>query len=298
MIWKRLLTNGGITPNISISDPYISPYDSFELVFRRIHYKFEKNLNMKMVISPAKSLNFKPNLPTKQHSNPCFLAEAKRINELLKEKKPSELSQLMKISEKLGNLNWERNQNFKTPFNKDNSRPAVYTFDGDVYFGLDVYSLPMEKIKTLQESLRILSGLYGILKPLDLIQPYRLEMGTKFPVGKNKNLYDFWKQKITTFLNDELEENELFVNLASNEYFSAIDAKIIRTRVMTPKFMDFKNGTLKTISFYAKRARGMMVRYLIDQENPSADSLLKFDYGGYAYSEKHTESPLAPIFIR
>ena len=146
---------------------------------------------MKMVISPAKSLNFESNLPTEQNSNPCFLAEADRINHLLKEKTPAEISQLMKISEKLGNLNWERNQNFKLPFNKDNARPAVYTFDGDVYTGLDVFTLPPEKIQVLQESLRILSGIDGVLKPLDLIQPYRLEMGIKFPVDENKNLYDF-----------------------------------------------------------------------------------------------------------
>ena len=253
---------------------------------------------MKMVISPAKSLNFESNLPTEQNSNPCFLAEANRINYLLKEKTPAEISQLMKISEKLGNLNWERNQNFKLPFNKHNARPAVYTFDGDVYTGLDVFTLPPEKIQVLQESLRILSGLYGVLKPLDLIQPYRLEMGTKFPVDENKNLYDFWKQKITTFINDELEENELFVNLASNEYFSAIDSKVLRTAVITPQFKDFKNGTLKMISFYAKKARGMMVRYLLDKENVTAETLLDFDYGGYFYSEEHTQSPLAPVFIR
>jgi len=253
---------------------------------------------MKMVISPAKSLNFESKLPTEQNSNPCFLAEVDRINELLKDKSPAELSQLMKISDKLGKLNWERNQNFKTPFDKNNARPAVYTFDGDVYSGLDIYSLPTEKIKLLQNSLRILSGLYGVLKPLDLIQPYRLEMGTKFPVEKNKNLYDFWKQKITGFLNDELEENELFVNLASNEYFSAIDTKVLKTQVITPQFKDYKNGTLKMISFYAKKARGMMVRYLLDVENLSYDTLLDFNYGGYAYSEDHTESKLAPVFIR
>ena len=251
-----------------------------------------------MVISPAKSLNFESTLPTLENSNPCFLAEANHINQLLRDKTPSELSHMMKISDKLGNLNWERNQNFNTPFNPENARPAVYTFDGDVYTGLDVYTLPEEKIKLLQNSLRILSGLYGVLKPLDLIQPYRLEMGTKFPVEKNKNLYEFWKQKITSFLNDELEENELFVNLASNEYFSAIDAKILNTRVITPRFKDYKNGTLKMISFFAKKARGMMVRYLLDVENPSAASLLNFDYGGYAYSEEHTASDLSPVFIR
>ena len=258
----------------------------------------KKTLNMKIVISPAKSLNFESNLPTDQNSNPCFLAEAKCINELLKKKTPGELSKLMKISDKLGNLNWERNQNFKTPYNKDNARPAVYTFDGDVYSGLNVYTLPLEKINVLQNSLRILSGLYGILKPLDLIQPYRLEMGTKFPIDKYNNLYDFWKQKITTFINDELEENELFVNLASNEYFSAIDAKVLKTEVITPQFKDFKNGTLKMISFYAKKARGMMVRYLLDKENITIDRLLDFDYDGYTYSEEHTESRLSPVFIR
>jgi len=253
---------------------------------------------MKIVISPAKSLNFDSNLPTNQNSNPYFLYEAKSINELLKKKTPGELSKLMKISDKLGNLNWERNQNFKTPFNKENARPAVYTFDGDVYSGLNVYTLPIEKINVLQNSLRILSGLYGILKPLDLIQPYRLEMGTKFPIDKYNNLYDFWKQKITTFINDELEENELFVNLASNEYFSAIDAKVLKTEVITPQFKDFKNGTLKMISFYAKKARGMMVRYLLDKENITIDSLLGFDHDGYTYSEEHTESRLSPVFIR
>ena len=253
---------------------------------------------MKILISPAKSLNFDSNLPTNQNSNPCFLAEAKSINELLKKKTPGELSKLMKISEKLGNLNWERNQNFKTPFNKENARPAVYTFDGDVYSGLNVYTLPLEKINVLQNSLRILSGLYGVLKPLDLIQPYRLEMGTKFPIDKYNNLYDFWKQKITTFINDELEENELFVNLASNEYFSVIDAKVLKTEVITPQFKDFKNGTLKMISFYAKKARGMMVRYLLNKENITIDTLLGFDHDGYTFSEEHTESRLSPVFIR
>jgi len=251
-----------------------------------------------MVISPAKSLNFESNLPTEKNSNPYFLAEANRINELIKDKSPSELSKLMKISDKLGNLNWKRNQNFKTPFNKQNARPAIYTFDGDVYTGLDIYTLPTEKIKALQNSLRILSGLYGVLKPLDLIQPYRLEMGTNFPVDKNKNLYDFWKQKITSFINEELEENELFLNLASNEYFSAINVKVLKTDVITPQFKDFKNGTLKMISFYAKKARGMMARYMLDKENVTAETLLGFNYEGYAYSEKYTESSLAPVFIR
>lgn len=258
----------------------------------------KKLLNMKMVISPAKSLNFESKLPTDENTNPCFLAEASRINELLKEKSPAELCQLMKLSNKLGDLNWARNQNFKIPFNHSNARPAVYAFDGDVYTGIDVYTLAHKKIKILQDRLRILSGLYGVLKPLDLIQPYRLEMGTKFSVDNNKNLYDFWKQKITEFLNNELKEEELFVNLASNEYFSAIDAKALKTKIITPQFKDFKNGKLKMISFFAKKARGMMVRYLLEAETVTADTLMGFDYGGYAYSEEHTQSPLAPVFIR
>ena len=253
---------------------------------------------MKMIISPAKSLNFDSDLPTDKNSKPFFLAEAKRINQLLRQKSPSELAKLMKISGKLGNLNWERNQNFTTPFNPDNSRPAVYAFDGDVYSGLDVYSLSEDKISAMQGSLRILSGLYGILKPLDLIQPYRLEMGTKFSVDSNNSLYEFWKDKVTGFLNEELEEGELFINLASNEYFSSINSKLLNANVTTPQFKDFKNGKLKTISFYAKRARGMMVRYLLELDEVTSENLLGFNYGGYAYSEENTTSSFAPVFIR
>ena len=253
---------------------------------------------MKMVISPAKSLNFDSNLPTDKNSNPFFLAEAKRINELLREKSPRELSELLKISDKLGGLNWERNQNFKTPFNPDNARPAIYAFDGDVYSGLDVYSLSEDKISAMQNSLRILSGLYGILKPLDLIQPYRLEMGTNFPFDTHKNLYDFWKDKVTDFLIKELDQGELFVNLASNEYFSSINSKLLNNRIITPQFKDFKNGKLRMISFYAKKARGMMVRYLLELEEISVENLLGFNYGGYAYSEENTKSSLSPVFIR
>ena len=150
---------------------------------------------MKMVISPAKSLNFDSDLPINKSTNPFFLAEAKRLNQLLREKSPAELSQLMKISDKLGILNWERNQNFTTPFNSVNARPAVYAFDGDVYSGVDVYSLSSNKIGAMQKSLRILSGLYGILKPLDLIQPYRLEMGTNFPFDTHKIFMTFGKIK-------------------------------------------------------------------------------------------------------
>ncbi|HEX9151766.1 MAG TPA: peroxide stress protein YaaA, partial [Flavobacterium sp.] len=183
---------------------------------------------MKIVISPAKSLNFEKELPTSLHTDAQFLKESRQVHKVLKEKKPAQLSDLMSISDKLADLNWKRNQDWKTPFTAENARPAVFTFDGDVYTGLDAYSIPTEKLEILQDNLRILSGLYGLLKPLDLIQAYRLEMGTKLPIGESKNLYEFWKSTITKALNKELKKGELFINLASTEYFSAIDVKALK----------------------------------------------------------------------
>ncbi|TDE07521.1 peroxide stress protein YaaA [Flavobacterium sandaracinum] len=244
---------------------------------------------MKIVISPAKSLNFEKELPTKLYTEPLFLKESKQIQKVLKEKKPADLSDLMSISDKLADLNWKRNQVWKTPFTTSNARPAVYTFDGDVYTGLDVYSLPINKIQALQDNLRILSGLYGLLKPLDLMQAYRLEMGTKLPIGESKNLYEYWKPTITEALNKEVNEGELFVNLASNEYFSAIDVKALKVSVITPEFKDYKNGKLKIISFFAKKARGMMVRYIIDTNAQTVDDLKGFNYDGYQFDANLSE---------
>jgi uncharacterized protein len=238
---------------------------------------------MKIVISPAKSLNFERQLPTTNYTKSVFLNESKVINAVLKQKKPSELSHLMSISEKLAELNWSRNQSFKTPFSPLNARPAVYAFDGDVYIGLDATTIPENKIDVLQDKLRILSGLYGILKPLDLIQPYRLEMGTKLPVVESKNLYDFWRTPLIAYLNKDLKKNELFVNLASNEYFSAIDVKKLKVPVITPEFKDYKDGKLKMISFFAKKARGLMVRYIIDTNAETIDDLKGFNYENYAF---------------
>lgn len=238
---------------------------------------------MKIVVSPAKSLNFESPLPIKEYTESLFLKEAETIQKTLKKKKPKELMELMDISEKLADLNWERNQNWALPFTTENARPAVYAFDGDVYTGLDAYSIPADKIAVLQDKLRILSGLYGILKPLDLMQPYRLEMGTSLPINANKNLYEFWKKKLTKALNYELETDELFLNLASNEYFSAVDAKALKVPVITPEFKDYKDGKLKMISFYAKKARGLMVRYIIDTNAETIDDLKQFNYEGYAF---------------
>jgi cytoplasmic iron level regulating protein YaaA (DUF328/UPF0246 family) len=238
---------------------------------------------MKIVISPAKSLNFEKQLPTLNYTEPQFLKQATIIQNTLKKKKPKQLSELMDISEKLAELNWQRNQEWKPPFTLKNARQAIYAFDGDVYTGLDVYELANDKLAVLQNKLRILSGLYGLLKPLDLIQAYRLEMGTTLPIGKNKNLYEFWKKTITQSLNDELKTGELFINLASNEYFSAVDVKALKVPVITPEFKDYKDGKLKMISFFAKKARGMMVRYIIDTNAETIDDLKGFNYEGYAF---------------
>lgn len=238
---------------------------------------------MKIVISPAKSLDFKTKLPTKKFTESSFLKESKVIHKIIKEKSPKELSELMHISDKLGELNWQRNQEWQTPFTPNNARPAIFAFNGDVYSGLDAYTIPTDKLDQLQDSLRILSGLYGVLKPLDLMQPYRLEMGTKLPIGKYKNLYEFWKKEITKALNEDLKEKELFVNLASKEYFDAVDVKALKVPVITPEFKDYKDGNLKIISFYAKKARGLMVRYIIDNNIKTIDGLKGFDYEGYHF---------------
>ncbi|TRX35614.1 peroxide stress protein YaaA [Flavobacterium restrictum] len=238
---------------------------------------------MKIVISPAKSLNFDKTLPVQQHSEATFLKESRLVHSVLKQKTPNELGQLMAISDKLSDLNWQRNQAWKTPFSTENARPAVYTFDGDVYTGLDAFTIPADKIPVLQDRLRILSGLYGYLKPLDLMQAYRLEMGTKLPIGESKNLYEFWKPIVTKALNKELTKDELFINLASTEYFSVIDVKTLKVPVITPDFKEYKNGKLKIISFFAKKARGMMVRYIIDTNAQTIDDLKGFDYEGYQF---------------
>ena len=238
---------------------------------------------MKIVVSPAKSLNFESPLPIQNYTESLFLKDAETIQKTLKKKKPKQLMELMDISEKLADLNWERNQNWSLPFTPENARPAVFAFDGDVYTGLDAYTSPTDKFPILEDKLRILSGLYGVLKPLDLMQPYRLEMGTSLPIGTKKNLYEFWKKKVTSSLNSELQKDELFINLASNEYFSAVDTKTLKVPVITPEFKDYKDGKLKMISFFAKKARGLMVRYIIDTNAETIEDLKQFNYDGYAF---------------
>jgi uncharacterized protein len=238
---------------------------------------------MKIVISPAKSLDYTTALPTQRFTEPQFLDKANTIQKTLKKKKPKDLMELMDISEKLADLNWQRNQDWALPFTPENARPAVYAFNGDVYTGLDAYTIPADKLDVLQDQLRILSGLYGILRPLDLMQEYRLEMGTSIAIGTKKNLYEFWKKTITDALNKELTKDELFINLASNEYFSAVDTKALKVPVITPEFKDYKDGKLKMISFFAKKARGLMVRYIIDTNAKTIEDLKGFNYEGYAF---------------
>ena len=238
---------------------------------------------MKLVLSPAKSLDFETELPVKKQSEAVFLDEAAQINKLLKKQSVKKLGELMSISPDLSELNYQRNQDWQLPFKETNSRPAVYAFNGDVYRGLDAYTIAQDKIDVLQNTVRILSGLYGILKPLDVIMPYRLEMGTKFPVGKNKDLYQFWKSKVTNFLNNEMTEDEVLLNLASNEYFKAVDKKQLKAQVVDVDFKEFKNGNYKTISFFAKYARGLMARYIVEHQIETVEDLKAFNLDNYKF---------------
>jgi cytoplasmic iron level regulating protein YaaA (DUF328/UPF0246 family) len=253
---------------------------------------------MKIVISPAKSLDYESELPTTKFTYPEFIEDAEKLNKILKKKKPKVLSDLMSISDNLAELNWKRNQEFKTPFTPANARQAIYAFNGDVYQGLDAFTLSEDKIDSLQSTLRILSGQYGILKPLDLMQPYRLEMGTSLKVGRKKNLYEFWGKRLTDYLNNEMIEGELLVNLASNEYYSVLQPKQINSTIITPIFKDWKNDKLKIISFFAKKARGSMVRYIIDSKANTLEDIKCFNLDDYEFSQEHTLKENQPVFIR
>lgn len=252
---------------------------------------------MKLVISPAKSLDFESALPTTKTTEAQFVKHAEKLNKVLKKKSIKSLSKLMHISHALGQLNHQRNQDWELPFTNKNARQAVYAFNGDVYKGLDAYTIPTKKVEQMQGTVRILSGLYGVLKPLDLMQAYRLEMGTKLPIGKNKNLYEFWKKDIVNSLNNELEDDEVFVNLASNEYFKAIDVKALKVPVINIAFKEYKNDKYKIIAIFAKKARGLMARYIIDTNAKTVNDLKGFTTDGYGFSNAlSTENNL--VFTR
>ena len=240
---------------------------------------------MKILLSPAKSLDYKSMLPTLKTTEACFLNEAENLNSVLKGMSPKDLSELMSISSSIAELNFQRNVSWSLPFSSENARQSIYAFSGDVYRGLDAYTIEDNKIDFMQNSVRIISGLYGLLKPLDLIQPYRLEMGTKMPVDNHKNLYEYWRNKITNQLNNELDSDEPVLNLASNEYFKAIDSKVLNSDIYSANFKQLKDGEYKTIAIFSKRARGMMTRYIIDNNISNINDLKSFSYDGYMYHE-------------
>ena len=254
---------------------------------------------MLVVVSPAKNLDFETPVPVASFTKPAMLSSAEVLVEPCRKLTPADLSSLMKISDKLATLNANRFDSFTTPFTKDNARQALYAFNGDVYTGLDAYSLSEQDVEYAQQHLRMLSGLYGLLRPLDLMQPYRLEMGTRLENPKGKNLYEFWGTDITLALNKALEEqgDNVLINLASNEYFKSVKAKSLDGMIITPHFKDKKNGQYKVISFFAKKARGLMARYVIQNRIEDVAGLKAFSEAGYVFSpEQSTETDL--VFLR
>lgn len=242
---------------------------------------------MLLVISPAKNLDFETPAKTTQSTTPDFLDEAQLLIDQLRDLAPQDISKLMSISDKLGVLNYDRYQQWSTPFTSDNAKQAVLAFNGDVYTGLDADNFKADDFKFAQKHLRILSGLYGLLRPLDLMQPYRLEMGTKFENQRGKNLYDFWGESITECLNKQLKtlKADVLVNLASNEYFKSVKAKHLNADIVTPVFKDWKGDKYKIISFYAKKARGLMCAYAIKNKITKVEDLKGFDSEGYVFNE-------------
>ena len=252
------------------------------------------------VVSPAKTLDYETEVPSVGYSVSEHLAESRKLMRELKVLGPEELSSMMGLSEKLADLNFERNMDWKGDIDlRETSRQAIYAFKGDVYTGLDAGSLNKKQIKFLDNHLRILSGLYGILKPLDLMEPYRLEMGTKFKNAKVKNLYEFWGKKIAASLAKALEshKNRSILNLASVEYFSSVQLSELKLPVFSPVFKDYKNGKYKIISFFAKKARGLMARYITLNHIDKPGAILGFNLEGYVYSKKDS-SQFSPVFLR
>ncbi len=253
---------------------------------------------MLMVISPAKTLDYESPLATEEHTQPMFLDAACELIDQLKELEPHQVSNLMSISDKLGQLNADRFSSWHTPFTPNNARQAVLAFKGDVYTGLDAESFQPGDFSFAQSHLRVLSGLYGVLRPLDLMQPYRLEMGTRLKNSRGKDLYAFWGQTLTNTLNGELANDDgVLVNLASNEYFKSIQTKALEGRIVTPQFKDWKNGQYKMISFYAKKARGLMCRYAIQNRITQVGDLKGFNLEGYRFSDEQSSGD-SWIFLR
>jgi hypothetical protein len=250
-------------------------------------------LNMIIVLSPAKSLDFETPPSLAEYTQPAFLDQSKLLIKHLRQLSPLEISQLMSISDPLAALNATRYRKWRTPFTPDNAKQAVLAFNGDVYEGLDAPTLSPAALYFAQEHVRILSGLYGVLRPLDLMQAYRLEMGTRLANVRGKDLYAFWGERVVDALNLAIQESKAVVllNLASEEYFKSVKTKKLCVPVIQPVFEDWSAGKYKVVSFYAKRARGLMARYVVTKRLKKADGLKKFSTEGYAFSaEVSTES--------
>jgi len=247
---------------------------------------------MLIVVSPAKSLDYQSPLPTREFTQPAHLERSAALIAILREKSPVEIGALMSISDQLATLNVTRYAEWSQPFTPENARPAMFAFNGDVYEGLDAYRFSPEQIAFAQQHFRMLSGLYGVLRPLDLMQPYRLEMGTKLANGSGKDLYAFWGDTITEALNAELVQQAgepILLNLASTEYFKSVRPKKLAARVITPVFEERKGAAYKIVSFHAKRARGLMSRHVIVNAISDPEQLKAFTLEGYAYSPAASE---------
>ena len=254
---------------------------------------------MKIIISPAKSISYQKIENNSLTSIASFLKETESLVSKLKKLSSKKIGEMMHLSNDLAELNYNRFQNWESPLVvSENVYPAISAFNGEVYKGFDIHTLSKEELERAQNDLRILSGLYGILKPMDLIYPYRLEMGTKWEITpKTKNLYAFWGDKISKFLNNEMETDEVIINLASTEYFKAVDLKVLKSRVITPHFKDFKNGQLKIVMMYAKHQRGAMARYIIKNKLTNPDELKLYNQDGYSFDvNSSTENDW--VFVR
>lgn len=254
---------------------------------------------MLVLLSPAKKLDYDSPVRTTKHTQPLFVEQAQGLIDVLRQKSATQIADLMSLSDALARLNVERYQAWEPKFTQTNARQAVLAFNGDVYEGLEAGALSDEQLDWTQEHVAILSGLYGVLRPLDLMQPYRLEMGTKLVTDKGKNLYDYWGTEIAEYLNQRLAQqgSDVIVNLASEEYFKSVNQKALKARVLQCVFQDEKNGAWKIISFYAKRARGLMARYIIEHRIEEPGQLKGFNVDGYAFHPE-TSSDLKFVFRR
>ncbi len=256
---------------------------------------------MLIVVSPAKSLDYKLPAKTRKFTEPAFLGEAGQLVADLKQLSPDDLSELMNISDALAQENYQRYANWQTPFNLKNAKQAIFAFKGDVYLGLKAEEFGTADLNFAQQHLRILSGLYGMLRPLDLMQAYRLEMGRKFASKGKKNLYDFWGSKLTDKLNEEFaaekQKKKVLINLASNEYFSSLQPKALQAEIITPVFKDWASGKYRVLSFFAKKARGEMAAYIIKNRINSPARLKEFDSDGYKYNAEQSSAD-RPVFLR